>query len=229
MSAHQYDSDTTDSPEREQLLGRAILLVAAENYEGPVPTDEMISSTISACGTTIRSYSDYTLSLLCNPELPHKLKSVAAKGVHKRWDDQMVSDFLNSGAVLQAAPAIKRNLPLIGDYLRTLKHYSELAPTGEQHATERSRQVSALLRFTIHAVTHAHPTVRSTMNLDIKGDARYYHLPFINNAVLRGLLIHNTQDREAAIDIVTTRNVFEVEHIIVLLDTASAPLSSGSL
>jgi hypothetical protein len=231
VSTQKSSQEATNSPERERLLGRAIIAVASANFESPDPTSDMIDMTVTRCGTNIRSFSDHTLSLLCDPEKNPKWRTTAAKGIFSLWNDQMVSDYLSNAYLLQGDSSMTTsdNIDIIAGYLRVLPHYKELAPLGAQNATERAQQAAAIFKITFHVKATGSPELRRVMTLDVKGDIREYRLPYINDDKLRALLLTSTYDREAVIDIVTQRNIYDAGHIVALLDGISAPLITGAL
>lgn len=231
MDTQQSSHEIADSPERERLLGLTILAVAKANFDSGAPTSDMIDLTVNRCGTSIRTFTDYTLSLLCDPMLDSNWATTAAKGIFSLWDDPMVSDYLNNAYHLQGDSAMttSNSIHTIEGYLRLLSHYKELAPTGAEHAAERAAQTSAILRVTFHIKATGSPELRQAMTLDIKGDIREYHLPYVKDDNLRALLLTSTYDREAVLDIVTKRNIYNADHIIALLDGISAPLVTGAL
>jgi hypothetical protein len=231
MSTPQSFPEITDSPERDELLGRAVIAVASANFESPDPTSDMIDITVTRCGTNVRSFSDRTLSLFCDPDQNPKWRTTAAKGIFSLWDDQMVSDYLSNAYLLQGDSGMTTsyNLDIIAGYLRVLPHYKELAPLGAQHADERAQQTAAIFKITFHVKATGSPELRRAMALDIKGDIRDYSLPYINDDRLRALLLTSTYDREAVLNIVTQRNIYDADHIVALLNDISAPLVTGSL
>jgi hypothetical protein len=191
----------------------------------------MINLTVNRCGSNIYTFSDHTLSLFCNPELEPVWRATAAKGIFSLWDDQMVSDYLNNAYLLQGDSAMTStsSLDTISGYLRMFPYYTELAPTGSQHAAERAQQTAAILKIAFHIKATGSPELRETMVLDIKGDSRDYRTPYINNEKLRGLLLNSEYDREAVLNIVLQRGIYDGEHVTALLATESHALGSGLL
>lgn len=231
VSTPQSSQETTDSPEREQLLGRVFTIVAKANFDSGDPTSQMIDLTVDICGASLNKFSDYTLSLLCDPALNANWRTTAAKGIFMLWNDQKISDYLSNAYDLQGDSNMtnSNSLNVIDEYLRPFPHYKELAPIGAEHATERAQQTAAILRVTFHVKAIGSPELRRAMVLDVKGDISECRLPYINDEKLRALLLTSAYDREAVLDIVTQRNIYDADHIIALLDGISAPLATGAL
>jgi hypothetical protein len=231
VSTEKSSQETTASPEREQLLGRVVIAVAKANFDSGDPTSEMIDLTVNICGASLNRFSNYTLSLVCDPALNANWRTTAARGIFMLWDEQKISDYLSNAYDLQGDSNMtnSNSLNVIDGYLMMLSHYKELAPLGAEHAVERARQTAAILKVTFHIKATATPEIRQNMILDIKGDIRDYHLPYINDDKLRALLLTSTYDREAVLAIVTQRNIYDADHIVSLLDGISAPLVAGAL
>lgn len=214
------------TPEREQLLGRAVLALAKARFESAEPTSDDINITVNACAQTLYSYSDRTLSLLCDERLDANWAVTVSRGVFTQWDDGMVHDFVSNAEFLQGDAAVSSYaFGKITGCLRALQHY-ELAPIGKP---DRERQTAAILRLTLHLIENGSRELLESMELTNKVDSRSNNVPYIIDNKLRNLLLGAGHNPEAVVDLVIERNIYGGEHIASLLDGVSTPLSSGSL
>lgn len=231
MSAHESSPEDTDSPEREKLLGRAILALAAIEAESPDDLSRAINRVVNSSSSIIRAYSDHTLELMCDPKMKRACAEKLLNGIYyPHWNDQQVSDFLSNAdlfdSMLNKNQSRQVNLDSLSDRLGILAHYKELAPLGTE---TRVRQVAAIETFIRHAESAAPPEVLNEMVLRRKGSVRDFSTPYINDPKLRELLTSPDYNQDVVMSIVTQRGIFNAEHILALLESASTPLISGSL
>lgn len=223
------DLNPEDTPEREELLGRAILTMAQAKFDDQNVTSEMIHSVVNIVGSRINDLSNNTLSLLCARSLQSNWRKTASLGALRLWDDQKVNDFINNASILQGKSKRIEGLDLfkVEEYLRLLSHYDGLAPAG---SVRRAEQTSMILQFTKQVVAHGSPEVLSKMVLDIKGDLTGISLPYVHDESLRGLLLNPGRHRGALMELVTQRRIFDGENLSALLEmSATSALREGAL
>jgi hypothetical protein len=216
----------TATPDREELLGRAILILARIHFETDRIDSTMINQIVNACGSKLNGFTDHTLSLICDPAIKPQWRTLVTKGLFTSWDEQIVNDFLSNAQLLLDSTR-SHGIWVITEHVKVLGYYTELAPLGAQHATERSQQTDAIIRVAFHIQNSGNDELIQKMTL--KGDIRDHHI-YIADDQLRTLLLKSTYDRKTVLDFILQRDMFDADHITSILDANIAkPLIEGAL
>lgn len=222
--------ETTETPDRDQLLGRSVLVLARAHFDTERLDSSMINKIVNICGTKLYGFTDHTLTLISDPATEPQWRTLVTAGLFSSWDEQMVNDFLSNAQLLLDSTRSKGISSLdiweVTKYIKVLGYYTELAPLGAKHAAERSLQTDAILRVTFHIQDSGNAELKQRMSRDGDIDSTV----FIAETKLRALLLTSGDDRSTVLYLILERDMFDADHIASILDANIAKsLIEGAL
>lgn len=136
-------------------------------------------------------------------------------------DERTVNDFL----ILADVMADDGVDDIVADhYLRSLVHYEELVPQGEdgEYPDERRSQCIAIVR-TVHQLSI------SGMGIFVAAEDGGTGFAYIKDDALRELLLSEEVDREAIVQVIVESGIFDAEQVKSLAGTVHPSLLNGAL
>lgn len=176
----------------------------------------------------LKKCSMETLLKISGPTMNENRRSVLANGLGDGWDEAMVNDFMNVVPIFEDNGYYYKQMK---DFLIGLEYVKELDGMNRgKYPEERASQTTALIKVLAHMDKNPH-------NIQGLDPWEQFHLedyfeeaPYIKDEKLRKLILSPDYDREAIVDIITERSIFDADQIIAMLEIReSGPLMTGAL
>jgi hypothetical protein len=176
----------------------------------------------------LKNCSPETLQRITGPGMTGDHRLTLVNGLGDGWSEETINDFMHAASVMNDTGMYYKEMK---DYLISFEYYSELEPTkGGHYPEERAHQITAITKVLRHMHTNPHNISDIEMWHEFYNDGEWEEVPYIKDDKLRALILTSAHDRDAIVDIITERSIFDADQIIEMLSANdTSALRAGNL
>lgn len=176
----------------------------------------------------LKDCSAETIQRITGPGMTSDHRLILVNGLSDGWSEDTINDFMHAASVMEDTGMYYKEMK---EYLISFEYYSDLAPTkGGHYPQERADQITALTKVLRHMFKNPHNRPDIDMWKEFENDGEWEEVPYLKDDKLRALLLTSGRNRDAIIDIITERSIFDADQIVGLLNMSdSTVLKSGNL
>lgn len=173
--------------------------------------------------------SPETIQRVYGPEMTPGLRLSLINGLSDQWSEGNINDYMS---IAQAADELEMYYKEVKLFLAAFEYFKEIDPyEGGPYPEKRAKQVDALTRVLWHMYRNPHnlPDIDIWEEFKDKHD-EWEEVPYIKDEKLRALILTSGHDRDAIVEIITERSVFDADQIMEMLSANDASaLRAGNL
>lgn len=176
----------------------------------------------------LMKFSDESLTRITGPDMNRERRAALAELLVDGLKEEACNDFMQVAGLMEV---YHLSYDQKKEFLSGLAHYEELPNFKEGHyPEERATAVVAIMKVVLHM--HENPHNRDGLDIweEFRDGKRLKKVPYLKDEKVRRLLTCATVDRDAVVDIITKRSLFDADQIVDMLtmNDASA-LRDGNL
>lgn len=176
----------------------------------------------------LKKCSPETIQRITGPGMTSDRRLTLVNGLSDGWSEETINDFMHVTGVMEDAGMHYKEMK---DYLISFEYNSELALTkGGHYPEERASQITAITKVLWHMYRNPHNINDIDMWHEFYNEGEWEEVPYIKDDKLRALILTSRHDRDAVVDIITERSIFDADQIVDMLSTNdTSALRAGNL
>jgi hypothetical protein len=212
--------------QRGQLIRDAADLLS-HSFPDPEITEAEIADLYVEFSNVVSLFSDETLQRLVAPGRTPRQLYVLVDWEYLWRSETQINDLLHMMSVQELSQHKRDDIEAL---MKALGYYELVKPAHGRYPAERADQLKAIVRVTVHMQRNPHNVRGINMEKTVRVNKSTWHtIPYIKDRELRELLLDSASDRDALVNLITTRSLFDAKALKEMVSTVASPLVSGSL
>jgi hypothetical protein len=184
--------------------------------------------TLDDMSMAMEYFSPETLQRITGTKLHINIKIALVNGISDDWKEETVNDFLCAAEVMNGVGMYHKDMQA---FAAAFKRYTGLKPFENGHyPEERASQITAISTVIQHMLENPHNLSDIDVWEEFMDEGEWVEVPYLKDAKLRELIVTSEKDRDAIVNLITERSIFDADQIIELLTLSEqTALREGTL